>query len=112
MKRLLFLVTLTLLLLTGCRGSFPVAQQSGKDDTAALLFVSQEEYAGENLSVQLDDTQFEAKAVKAKKAHRKGIVYSVAPGNRHLVVKNNKGEVLYDKKIFLSAQETKQIQLP
>lgn len=111
MKRLALFVTLTLLLMTGC-GSLPVAQQSGKDDMAALLFVSQKEYAGENLSIQLDDTQFEAKAVKAKKANRKGTVYSVAPGSRHLIVKDNHGEVLYDKMIFLSTQETKQIQLP
>ncbi len=110
MKRLLF-VTLTILLLTGC-GSLPVAQQSGKDDLAALLFVSQKEYAGEILSVQLDDTQFEAKAVKAKKAHRKGTVYSVTPGSRHLIVKDDRGETLYDKIIFLSTQETKLIQLP
>ncbi len=110
MRKLLFII-MSIMLLTGC-GSLPVAQQGGKDDTAALLFVSQKEYANEKLAVQLDDTQFEAKAVKANKAHRKGTIYSVTPGTRHLVVKNENGDVLYDKVIFLSNQETKQIQLP
>ena len=93
-------------------GSMPVAQQSGKDDTCSLVFVSQGEYVNEIVYVQLDDTSFDAKTVSHKKAERKGTAYRVDPGTRKITVKDKNGRIIYSKKIFLSAQETKQIQLP
>ncbi|MBO6012703.1 MAG: hypothetical protein J6P82_04205 [Bacteroidales bacterium] len=93
-------------------GSLPVSQQSGADDVAYLLFVSPDQYKGENVSVQLDGTTFQAEVVSEKKAHRKGTAYRVAPGTRSLTVKDNQGKILYQKQIFLSTQETKKILLP
>ncbi len=98
-------------LLSAC-GSLPVAQQSGKDDTCLLLFVSESAYKGAEVNVQLDETEFVAKAVSVKKAQRKGTTYGVQPGARSLTVKDANGKVIYSKKVFLSAQETKKIVLP
>ena len=111
-NKLLFVFLVSMLLMPGCRSSYPVAQQSGLEDAAFLLFVSQKDYVKQNLTIIVDDTKFDAVAVKATKAKRKGTIYKIVPGTRHLIVQNDKGEVLYDKKVFISKQETKQIQLP
>ena len=53
MKRLLILLFVIPLLLIGCRAHFPVAQESGKEDIAYLLFVSPKEYAGKSVFVKM-----------------------------------------------------------
>ncbi|MBO5025878.1 MAG: hypothetical protein J6C86_07025 [Bacteroidaceae bacterium] len=111
MKKLLILFALPLFLF-GCKANYPVAQQSGKEDMAFLLFVSSKEYAGKEVQVTIDDAQpFTAKVVKQKKANRKGTQYGVSTGTRVLKVSNN-GKTMYQKKLFLSTQEVKQIILP
>ena len=111
MKKLLILFALPLFLL-GCKANYPVAQQSGKEDMAYLLFVSSNEYAGEDVQVTIDDTNsFTAKVVKQKNANRKGTQYGVATGTRSLKVSSN-GKIIYQKKLFLSTQEVKHIILP
>ncbi len=110
-KNLLFIVSVVLLM-TGCRAHLPVAQQGGKDDAAYLLFVGQEEYGGKEVQVTIDDgAPFTAEVVKAKKASRRGTQYGIATGTRNLKVTSG-GKVLYQKKIFVSTQEVKQIMLP
>lgn len=49
MKKLIILLFAIPFLLIGCRASLPVAQESGKEDIAYLLFVSSNEYAGKNV---------------------------------------------------------------
>ena len=111
MKKLLILLFLPLLLF-GCKANFPVAQQSGKDDIAYLLFVSPKVYAGTDVQVTIDDSQsFTAKVVKHKNSNRKGTQYGVSTGTRSLTV-SAKDKILYQKKVFLSSQEVKQIILP
>lgn len=111
MKKLLAIIAV-LALLVSCKANYPVAQQSGKEDMAFLLFVSGNEYAGQEVQVSLDDAQpFTAKVVKQKKSLRKGTQYAVATGTRNLKV-TCEGKVLYQKKVFLSTQEVKQIILP
>lgn len=56
MKRLLILLFVIPLLLIGCRAHFPVAQESGKEDIAYLLFVSPKEYAGKSVLLKLITT--------------------------------------------------------
>ena len=111
MKKLLILLALPLLL-AGCRANFPVAQQSGKEDMAYLLFVSDKEYANKEIQVSIDNAQpFAAKVVKQKKSNRRGVQYGVGTGSRSIKV-SYEGKVLYQKKLFLSTQEVKQIILP
>ena len=111
MKKIITLLTLTLLL-ASCRVSAPVAQQSGKEDQAFLLFISPNEYAGEQVEVTIDNAPaFTAKVVKQKKSNRKGTQYAIHTGTRNLKVTHG-GKVLFQKKIFVSTQEVKSIILP
>lgn len=112
MKRLsyVFAALTVLLTLSGCKA--PVAQQGGKEDMAYLLFVSPSEYYNKVVQVSIDDaTSFDAEVVKAKKASRKGKQYGISTGARSIKV-TSEGKVLYQKKIFVSSQEVKQIILP
>lgn len=108
-KLILFAIPLLLL---GCRANFPVAQQSGKEDLAYLLFVSSQENKNATIDVVLDnETPFEARVVSKKKSNRRGTQYAVRTGTRSIKV-SRQGTTLYQKQIFLSPQEVKQIVLP
>jgi len=109
-KNLFFAIMASVLMLTGCKTSFPVPQQSGKEDMAYLVFVGPKSTYG-TVQVDVDGTKFDAKVVKPKTANRKGVQYGVAPGTRNITVKFN-NNVVYNKKLFLSSQETKIINLP
>ena len=112
-KILLFFVALAGML-SGCKISYPVAQQSGKEDMAYLVFVGPKQTyhnGGVPVQVDVDGTTFDAKVVKPKTANRKGTQYGVATGRRNITVTLN-GEVIYQKQLFLSSQETKVINLP
>lgn len=115
MKRnLLFALLAITCFLVGCKTSFPVAQQTGKEDMAYLVFVGPRQTYGNGsklVQVDVDGTKFDAKVVKPKTANRKGTQYGVATGNRQITVKFN-GETIYSKRLFLSSQETKVINLP
>ena len=113
-KLVLFTLTLAALLLVGCKSSYPVAMQSGQEDMAYLVFVGPLDKYGNGkypVQVDIDGTKFDAKVVKPKTANRKGVQYAIAPGRRQLTV-SFKGQVIYQKQIFLSPQETKTIELP
>lgn len=113
MKKLIFrmICIFTLpLLFSGCKA--PVAQQSGKDDIAYLLFVSPKKYAGKEVTVALDNQEpFTAMVVNEKHSKRKGTQYGVKTGPRRIKV-TSEGKVLYEKNIFVSTQQVKQITLP
>ena len=114
MKKLIIsFAVLLVVLLTGCKANMPVAQQSGKEDIAYLLFVSQSgEYHKKDLTVSVDDQTYTAQGIKAKTANRRGSQYTAPTGTHQLTVKNAEGKVLYSKKVFLSQQEVKTITLP
>ena len=95
MKKSLFLIFSLALLMAGCRAHLPVAQQGGKEDAAYLLFVGQEEYGGKQVQVSIDDAA----------------PFAITTGTRNLKV-TSEGKTLYQKKIFVSTQEVKQIMLP
>jgi len=101
-------------LLVGCKANYPVAQQSGKEDLAYLVFVGPLQTYGNGskpVQVDVDGTKFDAKVVKPKTANRKGTQYGVATGRRNVTVTFN-GQTIYQKQLFLSSQETKIINLP
>ena len=109
MKKITVVFAVLALIVSSCKA--PVAQQGGKEDIAFLLFVSPSQYAGKTVQVTVDDTSFDAKVVKEKRSKRKGSQYGISTGNRNIKV-TSEGKVLYQKKIFVSAQEVKQILLP
>ena len=98
------------LLFTNCKANYPVAQQSGKDDIAYLIFASASNKSY-NINVTIDaSTSFSAKTVKSKDANHKGTSYTINTGKRKIIVSKN-GINIYEKFIFLSPQETKIITL-
>jgi len=109
MKKIAFVFAALAFVMSGCRA--PIAQQGGKEDMAYLLFISPKQYAGKTVQVSVDETSFDAQVIKNKRAKRKGKQYGISTGNRSIKVTSG-GKVLYQKKIFVSAQEVKQIQLP
>ena len=110
-KVLSFFVCILGLFMASCKSNYPVAQQSGKEDIAYLLFVSKGgEYKNQVVTVNVDDLQYEAKVVKQKTSNRKGTQYTAPTGNHQLTVSKG-GKTLYSKRIFLSAQEVKTILL-
>lgn len=115
MKKNLVLVLLAITcFLVGCKSNYPVAQQTGKEDMAYLVFVGPRQTYGNGskpVQVDVDGTKFDAKVVKPKTANRKGTQYGVATGNRHITV-TFEGKTIYSKQLFLSSQETKVINLP
>lgn len=111
MKKLLYLLVLPLMLLS-CKANFPVTQESGKEDMAYLMFISASQYVGKDVQVTIDNGQpFTARVVKAKQSNRRGTQYGIGTGTRTLKVSCD-GKSLYEKKIFISTQEVKQIILP
>ena len=113
-KRFFISIFATVCLLMGCKSNFPVAQQSGKEDMAFLVFVGPSNTYGngsKTVQVDVDGTKFDAKVVKPKTANRKGTQYGVATGRRNIKVMFN-GKEIYSKQLFLSSQETKIINLP
>lgn len=111
MMRKVFILFGIIVMLAGCRAHYPVAQQSGKENVAYLLFESGDVYKGKTVDVTVDGgSSFQAQVVKAKKANRRGTQYSVPVGVRTLTVKYH-GHTIYEKQIFLSNQETKIIVL-
>lgn len=114
MKKTLFSLMLCAVLATlcGCKANCPVAQQSGDDDVAYLIFVSTSDSRNKDVEVFVDDkTRFTARTVKSRKSNRRGTRYSVQTGKRKIRVVLD-GKTLYDKYVFLSPQETKKITLP
>ena len=110
--QILFAALLIGSLLAGCKSSVPVAQQSGKEDMAYLVFVGPlATYGGKTVQVNVDGNTFDAKVVKPKVANRKGTQYGVATGRRNIVV-TFEGNTIYSKQLFLSTQQTKTITLP
>lgn len=110
----LFLFIALVCLLAACKTNYPVAQQSGKEDRAYLVFVGPKDTYGDGkypVQVDIDGTSFDAKVVKPKTANRKGTQYGVATGRRNITVTFN-GKTVYQKQLFLSSQETKIIDLP
>lgn len=112
--KVLFSLIAIICLMAGCKANYPVAQQSGKEDMAYLVFVGPlktYDNGSKTVQVDVDGNRFEAKVVKPKTANRKGTQYGVATGRRSITVTFN-GQIVYQKQLFLSSQETKIINLP
>ena len=112
--KVLFSLLAIAFLMVGCKANYPVAQQSGKEDMAYLVFVGSLKTYGNGskpVQVDVDGTKFDAKVVKPKTANRKGTQYGVATGRRNVTVKFN-GQTVYQKQLLLSSQETKILHSP
>ncbi len=109
MRKILSLTAIFLIFLTGCTGVKSVT--SGLEDEAFLVIEGDPAKYGEVLVKVNDDIEFTAKVNKPNANRPKGEVYAISPGS-HIVSVSSNGQVVYRKKIYISTQETRKIELP
>jgi hypothetical protein len=104
-------IALLLAIATGCKVG-NVAHSGGVDNQSYLQFLKgSKSYS--SVTVHLDDLEpFTAKVDKIQKLNVRGNVYAVKEGTHTLKVTSPSGETLYERKIVIGNQETKQITLP
>ena len=99
------------LMLSGCYVT-NTSHSAGQADEGYLLLVSGSDYS-HPVSVTVDDNlKFSAKVIHTSKTSVKGDIYAIPTGSHHIVVTNSKGEVICDRTVFVSTQETKKVKLP
>jgi len=110
MKHIIFLVVVGLTVLSSCTGVKTVSK--GLENQAFLEFVSSSNNYSGGVQVGVSDqTTFTAEVHKPHAKRPKGVAYAISSGT-HVVTVTHNGQTLYSKKIFVGAQETKQISLP
>jgi hypothetical protein len=109
MKKIVFITIL--LLVSGCTGVRTLS--TGLENEAFLEFVgTPDKYDDGEVEVTLDGKNTFTASIKKEHTDRpKGKVYAIATGKHTVTVVSN-GQVIYQKQIFVSAQETKRIVLP
>lgn len=110
MKTLTYLLLTSLIVLSSCGGI--KTRSAGLENEAYLEFVGPVKSYPEGVDVNIDDKiSFKAVVNKDKATYMKGEVYAISTGTHILKVSYN-GQILYEKQIFVAAQETKRIVLP
>lgn len=107
---LTLLLCVSALLITSCKTTGNYTQSGGLADQAYLILVSSGEMAGKSAEVYVDGKMFEATVLKEKKSAYKGMRYAVNTGRRHIKIVIE-GQVVYEKQIMTSPQETQKIVL-
>lgn len=96
--------------LSGCNVG-NMTSSHGQADQAYIYLASNRKYKDMAQVVIDNQTRFDAKVNKEKKHQVKGETYAVATGKRHIKVLYH-NQVVYERTVFLAAQETHQIMLP
>ena len=110
MKRTLYLLALLLALTASCTGVKTISK--GLENEAYLQIIGSPYHYPEGVTVTIDnESSFRTKVIKNTSKRPKGKLYAIETGT-HTVTVSYDGVVKYSKKIFVSAQETKQIVLP
>lgn len=99
------------LVLLGCTAGRTTETRGLENESYIQVVEGQQKYP-EGVDVYVDDAApFKVKVNKVNDRIAKGNVYTVKSGTRHLKVVY-KSQVLFDKQVVLSSQQTRQIQLP
>lgn len=110
MKKIIFLFTISLIVLAGCTGVKTVS--TGLENESFLVFIGKPGNYSGGVDVTIDDkSTFKAEVVKDHADRPKGNVYAISTG-KHVVTVSYNDNVIFKKQIFVSAQETKRIMLP
>ncbi len=110
MKKLLFVIAVVLIMLTGCTGAKTIT--TGLENESYLVFIGQPGNYSGGVDVALDESlRFKAEVTKGKAKRPKGNVYAIPTGT-HTITVTYMNNVVYRKQHFVSAQETKKIILP
>lgn len=110
MKNIIYLLSVALILFTSCTGVKTVS--TGLEDEAKLQFVGKPSQYKGGVDVNIDEGKytFKGEVVKPHAKRPKGKLYAIPTGT-HKIKVSYKGEIIYDEKIFISAQETRKIKL-
>lgn len=112
MKTYIWLFALVLVVLGACSVG-RTTESRGLENQAYLQFVrgNTDKYS-DGVDVFIDDAQpFRAKVDKVDSRTVKGNTYVIQSGKRYLRVEYH-GNVLYEKDIIVTTQETRKVQLP
>jgi len=103
-------IAISLILLTGCGGI--KTSSSGLEKESFLEFIGNPQNYSGGVDVSVDSKPtFNAEVFNDKTSRVKGKVYAISTG-QHIVSVTYKNNVIYNKQVFLSTQETKKILLP
>ena len=110
MKKLLYLLIIGLFI-SGCTTGVRTLSK-GLDNNSYLEFIGDPDKYANGVTVVIDDnTQFTAFVNKPNAKKPKGSVYAIKDGQHTISVSSN-SKVLYLQRVFISSQETRQINLP
>ena len=110
MKKIIFVLAITLIFLTGCTGVKTLS--TGLENEAYLEFIGNPSNYEEGVNVNIDDKSiFKADVNKDHQNRPKGTVYAISTGT-HIVTVTYNNNVIFKNQIFVAAQETKKIILP
>ncbi len=110
MKKILFVLIIGVLTFANCTGVRTMS--SGLENESFLEFVGNPRNYSGGVDVVIDDAKTFKAEVKKENANRlKGNIYAISTGTHTVVVSYN-GNVIYQKQVFVSSQETKKIVLP
>ena len=110
MKKILFIIAIGLVVLTGCTGVKTLS--TGLENEAFLEFIGKPNNYSGGVDINIDEkSTFKAKVNKDHADRPKGKVYAISTGV-HVVTVSYNNIVIFKKQIFVSAQETKKIILP
>lgn len=108
MRKFIFLITV--FLTVGCTGVKTTT--SGLENEAFLVLLGNPENYESGVEVSIDGgTSFSAEVQRNHADRPKGKVYAISTGQHQVSVTHN-NKIIYQKRIFVSAQETKKIILP
>ena len=104
------IIAISLIFLTGCGGI--KTSSSGLETESFLEFIGNPHNYSGGVEVSVDNkTTFNAEVFNDKADRVKGKIYAFSTG-QHIISVTYKNKVIFNKKIFLSTQETKTILLP
>lgn len=110
MKKILFVIAIGLIFLTGCTGVKTLTK--GLENESFLEFIGKSSNYNGGVDVNIDDkSTFKSEVNKDHTDRPKGNVYAISTGT-HVVTVSYNNNLIFKKKIFVSAQETKKIMLP
>jgi len=110
MKKNLFVLTVTLILFSGC--AMVNTSTSGLAKESFLEFIGNSQKYKGGVDVTVDEkTTFKAIVFNREPDRTKGKVYAISTG-KHLVTVSYNSTVIYKQQIFLSTQETRKVELP
>ena len=111
MRRIVTLISLVFLFAAGISCTAVRESAQGRENESYLEFVGPSNKYKDGLTVQVDDnTPFNALVNKEGSRGPKRKLYAISPG-RHLIQVSFNGQLLYKQEIFLSAQETRKINI-